>query len=60
MKARARRCWTRTAQARELGVEGVPFFVFNRRLAVSGAQEPEVLLRAIERAVPARSRAVEA
>jgi predicted DsbA family dithiol-disulfide isomerase len=44
---------------RELGVEGVPFFVFNRRLAVSGAQEPDVLLRAIEHAarepaVPAR------
>jgi predicted DsbA family dithiol-disulfide isomerase len=38
-------------QARELGVEGVPFFVFNRRLAVSGAQEPEVLLGAVERAV---------
>jgi predicted DsbA family dithiol-disulfide isomerase len=37
-------------RARELGVEGVPFFVFNRRLAVSGAQEPEVLLGAIERA----------
>jgi len=37
-------------QARELGVEGVPFFVFNRRLAVSGAQEPEVLLAAISRA----------
>jgi len=36
--------------ARELGVEGVPFFVFNRRLAVSGAQEPDVLLRAIDRA----------
>jgi len=36
--------------ARELGVEGVPFFLFNRRLAVSGAQEPEVLLQAIERA----------
>jgi predicted DsbA family dithiol-disulfide isomerase len=36
--------------ARELGVEGVPFFVFNRRLAVSGAQEPEVLLGAIESA----------
>ena len=33
-------------QARELGVEGVPFFVFNRRLAVSGAQEPEVVLPA--------------
>jgi predicted DsbA family dithiol-disulfide isomerase len=37
-------------QARELGVEGVPFFVFNRRLAVSGAQEPEVLLGAVDRA----------
>jgi predicted DsbA family dithiol-disulfide isomerase len=37
--------------ARELGVEGVPFFVFNRRLAVSGAQEPEVLLRAMAQAV---------
>ena len=37
-------------QARELGVEGVPFFVLNRRLAVSGAQEPEVLVSAIERA----------
>jgi predicted DsbA family dithiol-disulfide isomerase len=35
--------------ARELGVEGVPFFVFDRRLAVSGAQDPEVLLQAIER-----------
>jgi len=37
-------------QARALGVEGVPFFIFNRRLAVSGAQEPEVLVQAIERA----------
>lgn len=36
--------------ARALGVEGVPFFIFNRRLAVSGAQEPEVLLQAMERA----------
>jgi len=36
-------------QAREIGVEGVPFFVFNRRLAVSGAQEPDVLLAAIDR-----------
>jgi predicted DsbA family dithiol-disulfide isomerase len=36
--------------ARELGVEGVPFFVFNRRLAVSGAQTPEVLLGALDRA----------
>jgi predicted DsbA family dithiol-disulfide isomerase len=37
-------------EARELGVQGVPFFVFNRRLAVSGAQDAETLLRAIRRA----------
>lgn len=37
-------------RARELGVTGVPFFVFNQRLAVSGAQPPEVLLEAIEQA----------
>lgn len=34
-------------QARELGVTGVPFFIFNSRLAVSGAQEPESLLGAM-------------
>jgi len=34
-------------QARELGVEGVPFFIFNRKLAVSGAQPAEVLLQAM-------------
>jgi predicted DsbA family dithiol-disulfide isomerase len=34
-------------QARAIGVEGVPFFTFNRRLAVSGAQGPEVLLEAM-------------
>ena len=35
-------------RSRALGVTGVPFFVFNQRLAVSGAQPPEVLLEAIE------------
>ena len=34
-------------QARNMGVEGVPFFIFNRRVAVSGAQAPEVLLEAM-------------
>lgn len=38
------------AAARAMGVEGVPFFVFDRRLAVSGAHEPEMLVRAIEQA----------
>ena len=37
-------------EARALGVAGVPFFVFDRRLAVSGAQEPELLLQAVQRA----------
>jgi predicted DsbA family dithiol-disulfide isomerase len=36
--------------ARELGINGVPFFVMGERLAVSGAQTPEVLLGALERA----------
>lgn len=37
-------------RARALGVTGVPFFVFNQKLAVSGAQSPEVLLDAIGQA----------
>ena len=36
--------------ARELGVGGVPFFIFGGQLAVSGAQEPEVLVRAFKQA----------
>ncbi len=38
------------AHARARGVEGVPFFIFNQRDAVSGAQDPEVLLGAILKA----------
>ena len=37
-------------QAREIGVQGVPFFIFNRKLAASGAQPPEVLLDAMRQA----------
>jgi predicted DsbA family dithiol-disulfide isomerase len=33
--------------ARGMGVQGVPFFIFNKRLAVEGAQPPEVLLEAM-------------
>ncbi|HWQ39886.1 MAG TPA: DsbA family oxidoreductase [Burkholderiales bacterium] len=40
------------AHARDSGIEGVPFFIFGERLAVSGAQPPEVLLEAMERAAP--------
>jgi predicted DsbA family dithiol-disulfide isomerase len=38
------------AHARAVGIEGVPFFIFNRRLAVSGAQPSEVLLEAMQQA----------
>ncbi|HVY04332.1 MAG TPA: DsbA family oxidoreductase [Burkholderiales bacterium] len=38
-------------RARAIGVEGVPFFIFNQRVALSGAQPPEVILRAMEQAL---------
>ncbi|MEZ5829945.1 MAG: DsbA family oxidoreductase [Dongiaceae bacterium] len=31
-------------QSRRIGINGVPFFVFNGRFGLSGAQEPEALL----------------
>jgi predicted DsbA family dithiol-disulfide isomerase len=34
-------------KARAMGVNGVPFFIFNQRLAVEGAQGPEALLEAM-------------
>ena len=37
-------------RVRELGIGGVPFFIFNERVAVSGAQEPLALLEAIAEA----------
>jgi len=38
------------ARARAIGVEGVPFFIFNGKLAVSGAQGAEALLGAMRQA----------
>jgi predicted DsbA family dithiol-disulfide isomerase len=38
------------ATASQLGIRGVPFFVLDRRLGVSGAQEVSVLLGALDRA----------
>ena len=37
-------------RARAIGVEGVPFFIFNQRLSLSGAQPPEVIVEAMEKA----------
>ena len=36
-------------QAKEAGIQGVPFFIFGNKYAVSGAQSPEDLARVIER-----------
>lgn len=45
----------RALEASEQGVTGVPFFVFDEALAVSGAQSVEVLKQAIERAFGMRA-----
>jgi predicted DsbA family dithiol-disulfide isomerase len=38
------------AEAGQIGISGVPFFLFGRRLAVSGAQPSELLLEGLEQA----------
>lgn len=37
-------------EAEQIGVNGVPFFVFNRKYAISGAQSPETFLSTLEKA----------
>lgn len=37
-------------EAQELGIRGVPFFVLNRKYAISGAQESAIFLDTIEKA----------
>jgi predicted DsbA family dithiol-disulfide isomerase len=37
-------------EASELGINGVPFFVIDRRFGVSGAQPPEAMLEALDTA----------
>ncbi len=47
---------TAEAGARQLGIDGVPFFIFNRRYGVSGAQESATLLQAmLDAEAPAQS-----
>lgn len=45
------------ADARDIGITGVPFFVFDRRFAVSGAQPPNVFAQALEQAWSSSDRA---
>ena len=37
-------------EARRKGINGVPFFIFNNRLAASGAQPPQALLQVMRQA----------
>lgn len=39
------------AEARNAGIGGVPFFIFNRKVGISGAQDPDTLLEAMEQAL---------
>jgi predicted DsbA family dithiol-disulfide isomerase len=48
------------SSAKEAGIDGVPFFIFGNLLAVSGAQPPEHLAQAIERASNERAKQVAA
>ncbi len=45
-----RRCASDELQARQLGVSGVPFFVFDMALGVSGAQPTEMFASALQQA----------
>lgn len=38
-------------EAQQIGVRGVPFFVIDRRYAISGAQPPEFILETIQKAM---------
>ena len=38
------------AMGRRLGIRGVPYFVFNGRISLSGAQPPDILVSAIQQA----------
>ncbi len=45
------------AEAQQIGVRGVPFFVFNRKYAVSGAQESQAFLETLQKAYDEWSKA---
>ena len=38
-------------EARQLGIQGVPFFVYDRKYAISGAQETDVFINTLKKAV---------
>jgi predicted DsbA family dithiol-disulfide isomerase len=47
-------------RARQMGVQGVPFFIFNNQVGVSGAHEPETLLQAMAQSLEPQAGAEQA
>ena len=43
-----RRVAAQELEARKLGAQGAPLFIFNNKIELSGAQEPEILLQAMK------------
>jgi predicted DsbA family dithiol-disulfide isomerase len=43
------------AEAQQLRISGVPFFVFDRKMAISGAQDHSVFLQTLQKAFEARN-----
>ena len=43
------------AHVRRLGISGVPFFIFNQQVSVSGAQDPTALLGAMHQALAGKN-----
>ena len=41
-------------RATELGITGVPFYVFDGKFAISGGQQPAVFLTALKKALEAQ------
>ena len=44
--------------ARNGGIGGVPFFIFNRKIGLSGAQDPDTLLEAMQKALEDRPESI--
>lgn len=43
--------YNENTRARRMGINGVPAFVFNEKMVISGAQEPQILARMIDAAI---------
>lgn len=58
-EARERHVRAAEFHAQRMGVSGVPFFIVDRRFALSGAQPPDVILGALRHAASAQSQAAQ-